>query len=71
MASSVPPVPNYVYVMIRLKLANGVNSLVGTSLVCDNGETNDVFLVAGLIQPGKTLMAGAIQHCMYLVIFLH
>ena len=55
MASSVPLVPNYVYVVIRLKMTESVNSLVGTTLLYHYGETNDVFPIGGLVQPGKTL----------------
>ena len=54
-SSSVPPVPNYVYVVIQLKMAGSVNSFVGTSLLYQYGETNDFFLVGGLVHPGETL----------------
>jgi hypothetical protein len=53
MASSVAPVPNYIYVVIRLKMAEIVNSLVGTTLFCHYGETNDAFLIGSLVQPAK------------------
>jgi len=43
MASSVPLVPNFDYVVIRLKMAESVNSLVGTTLLCHYGETNYIF----------------------------
>ena len=56
MASSVPLVPIYIYVVIRLKMAESVdNSLVGRTLLCHYGETNDVFPIGGLVQPGETL----------------
>jgi hypothetical protein len=60
MASSVPPVPNCAYVVIRLKMAYSVNSLVGTTLLCHYGETNYVFPIGGMVQPSETLMARAI-----------
>ena len=69
MASSVPLVPNYVYVVIRLKMAESVNSLVGTTLLCHYGETNDVFPIGGLVQPGETLTVAAIRHCRHMVNF--
>ena len=69
MASPVPPIPNYVYVLIRLKMSDSVNSLVTGTLVCHYGETNDAFLVGGLVRPGETLMASAIRHCRHLVNF--
>jgi hypothetical protein len=47
MASSVPPVPYYAYIVIRIKMAKEVNNLFNNSLFCDYGETNDVFLIGG------------------------
>jgi len=49
MASSVPLVPTYFYVVIRLKMAESVNSLVGSTLLCHYGETNDIFPIGGLV----------------------
>ena len=60
MASSVPLVPNYVYIVIRLKVAEGVNRLVGKTLLCHYGETNDIFPIGGLFQPSETLTTAAI-----------
>ena len=54
MESSVPLVPNYVYVVIRLKMVERVNSLIGTTLLCHYRETNDIFPIGGLVEPGKT-----------------
>jgi hypothetical protein len=68
MASSVPLVPNYVYVAIRLKMLEDINSLVGTTLLCHYGETNDIVPIGGLVQPGETLTASTIRHCRHLVI---
>jgi len=56
MASSVPVVPNYVYVVIRLKMAESVNNLVGTTLLCHYGGTNNIFPIGGLVQPSETLI---------------
>jgi hypothetical protein len=69
MASAVPPVPNYVYILIRLKTLDTVNSLVADTLICYYGNTNDASLVGGLVKPGETLMASAIRHCRRLVNF--
>ncbi len=69
MASSVPFVPNYVYVVFRLKMAESVNSLVGTTLLCHYGETNDIFSIGGLVQPSETSTTAAIRHCRHLVNF--
>jgi hypothetical protein len=54
MTSSIPLVPNYVYVVIRLKMAEIMNSLVGTTLLCHYKETNDVFPIGGLVKPRET-----------------
>ncbi len=70
MATSVPPVPNYVYILIRLKTSYTVNNIVAGTLICHYGETNDAFLVGGLVKPGEALMASSIRHCRHLVNFL-
>ena len=59
---TLPPIPNYVYVPIRLKRSNTINGIVQGSLLCHYGETNDAFLVGGLVQPSETLMACAIRN---------
>jgi hypothetical protein len=69
MASSEPVVPNYVYVVIRLKMAERINSRVSSTLLCYYGEKNDVFPIGGLVQPGETLTTAAIRHCRDLVNF--
>jgi hypothetical protein len=53
MVSSVPPVPNYVYVVIRLKMSKSVNNLVGTTLLCHYGETDDLFPIGGWFSEAK------------------
>ena len=59
---------NHVYVIIRLKVSDNVNGLAG-SLFCHYGETDDAFLICGLVEPNETLMASAIRHCRHLVDF--
>jgi len=58
------------FVVIRLKMAKSVNSLVGTTLLCHYGETNDIFSIGCLVQPGETLMTATIRHCRHLVNFM-
>ena len=54
------PVPNYVHVVIRLKMANrAVKSLVSTTLLCHYGETNDIFPIGGLVQPASETLTAA------------
>jgi hypothetical protein len=69
MASSIPPVPNYLYVAIRLKMAESVNSRVGTTLLCHYGETNDIFPIGGLVQLDEILTAATTRHCRHRVNF--
>jgi hypothetical protein len=42
-------VPNYVYVLIRFKMAESVISLVGTTLLCHYGEMNDILPIGGVV----------------------
>ena len=50
MASTVPPVPNHVYILIRMKTLDTFNSLVSGTLICHYGGTNEAFLVGGLVK---------------------
>ena len=59
---------NYVYVIIRLKMFESINGIVG-SVFCHSGETDDAFLISGLVEPYETLMGSAIRHCRRLVDF--
>jgi hypothetical protein len=47
MASTVPPIPNHVYIIIQKKMEENVNSIVTNGLYCEYGGTNDVSLVGG------------------------
>jgi hypothetical protein len=66
---TVPPIRKYVYVPIRLKMLGKINGIVHGTLLCHYGETNDAFLVGGLVKPSETLMTGAIRHYRHLVNF--
>jgi len=68
-SSVIPQVPKYDYVVIRLKMAESVKSLVGTALLCHYGETNDVFSIGGLVQPEETSPSATIRHGRHIVIF--
>jgi hypothetical protein len=70
MASTVPPVHNYVYMVIKLKISEESNGLDSSSLLCHYGETNYVFLIGGLVQEGATFMASSdIRHCRHILNF--
>jgi len=69
MASSVLLVPNYVYVVIRIKITDNINSLVGSTSHCHYGETHDVFPIVGLVHSSETLTTATIRYCRHLVNF--
>jgi hypothetical protein len=51
-------------------MAEMVNNLVGTPLLCHYEETNDIMIpIGGMVQPGETLRAASIRHCRHLVNF--
>jgi hypothetical protein len=50
-------------------MAESVNNLVGMTLLCHYGETNDIFPIGGLVQPDETLTTAPIRHCRILVNF--
>ena len=59
---------NHVYGVIRLKMSENINGLVG-SMFYHYGETDDVFFIGGSVEPNETLMASVIRHCRRLVEF--
>jgi len=66
MASLGPQTRNHVYVIIRLNMSKHVYGIVG-SMFCHYGETDDAFLIGGLVEPNETMMASAIRDCRQLV----
>jgi hypothetical protein len=50
-------------------MSSKINGIVLGTILCHYGETNDAFLVGGLVQPDETLMASAIHYCRHLVNF--
>jgi hypothetical protein len=50
-------------------MAENINSLVGSTLLCHYGETHDAFLIGYLVQSGETLTTTSIRHCRHLVNF--
>ena len=59
---------NYVYVIVRLKMSESING-IAVSLFCHYGETDDAFLIGGLVEPNETLTTSAIRHCIRIVDF--
>jgi hypothetical protein len=66
MAFSVPPMPNYVYVIIRVRVSQSDNYILGGPL-CHHGVSEDFFPIDGLVEPNETLMGSAIRRCRHLV----
>ncbi len=69
MESTAPPIPNYAYVLISLKMSYKIYGIVRGTLLCHYWDINDVVLVGDLVQPGETIMACAIIHRRHLVNF--
>ena len=61
MAFTMPSMPNYVFVIIRLKMPQSINALSG-GILCHHGISDDVYPIGGLVEPDETLMASAIRH---------
>ena len=59
---------NHMYVIIRLKMSENVNRCFG-SLFRHCGETDDAFLIGGVVEPNETFMPSAIRHCRRLADF--
>jgi hypothetical protein len=68
-APTVPPEPNYVYILNRLKMSKEPYGPFGSGLFCYYGETNYVFLIGVLADTCETLMVSVIRHYRHLVIF--
>jgi hypothetical protein len=66
MASIVPSIPNYVFVIIRLKMSQSTNALYG-GLLCHHGISDDAYPIGGLVESDETLIANAIRHSRHLV----
>ncbi len=66
MASLVPHMPNYVHVIMRLKMLEIING-ISDSLMCHYVENVEAFPIGSLVEPYKTLMDNAIRHCRHLV----
>jgi hypothetical protein len=49
-------------------MSENINGLTG-SLFCHYGETEEAFLIGGVVERNETLMASDIRHCRRLVDF--
>ena len=70
MASTVPLGLKYAYVLLRKKMGMQHNSLTSSTMLCRYGDTNDVFLIGGLVDIGETPIATDSRHYHQLVNFV-
>jgi hypothetical protein len=66
MAYYVPHMPNYAFVIIRLKISRNANDLSG-SLMYHYGENDDALPIGGLVKLDAILMGNALRHYRHLV----
>ena len=66
MASTIPLVREYAYVVLRLKMGMEQNSWTTSSILCRYGDTNDVFPIGRLVDIGETPIAAGSRYCRYL-----
>ena len=69
MASTMPSVPEYVYLVIRIELPRDPKMFSPLTILCHYGETDDVFLAGGLVNVGETPIATVLRHCRQLMGF--
>jgi len=62
MASAVPSVHDYVFLIVRLKSTENVKSLYPSSLFCHYDDSNDVFPIGGLVGIGETPIATILRY---------
>ena len=70
MASAVPLVLEYAYVLFRLKMVMQLNSLTSSTILCRYGDTNDVFPIGGLVNIGEAPIAADSRHYRHLINFV-
>ena len=69
MASTVPLVREYAFVVLHMKMSNATTALTSSAVYCRYGETNDVFPIGGLVRIGETPIAAGSRYCRQLVNF--
>ncbi len=70
MASTVPLVREYAFVVLRLNMGIEQNSLTSLAIFCRYGSTKDVFHVGGLVDIGETAIAAGSIYCRQLINFV-
>jgi len=64
-----PSVLEYVYLVIRTEFSNDPKIFSPLTILCYYGETDDVFLVGGLVSACETPIAAVLRHCRQLIGF--
>ncbi len=62
MASTIPSAHDYVYIIVRLKFTEDIESLSPSSLFCHYGDSNDVFPIGGVVGIGETPIADVLRY---------
>ena len=71
MASTVPLVREYAYVVLPLKMTNSEESLTSSITLCHNGNSNDIFHVGGLVDIDETPLEASTRYCREFINFVH
>ncbi len=62
MPLAIPSAHDYVYIIVRLKFTKNNKSVSLSSLFCHYGDSNDVFLIGGLVSIGETPIATILRY---------
>jgi uncharacterized membrane protein len=70
MASTVPLVREYTFIVRRFKMGIKQNLVTCYVIICRYGNTNDVFPIGGLVYIGEMPIAAGSHYCCQLINFL-
>jgi hypothetical protein len=70
MATTLPLVREYAFVILRLKRGTKQNSLTSSAIFYRYGGTKDVFPIGGLVYIGETAIAAGSRYCRQLINFV-
>ncbi len=70
MASTIPLVREYAFVVLRWKMGMGQNSLNPSAIFCRYGSTKNVFPIGGVVGIGETAIAAASKYRRQLINFV-
>ena len=70
MASTIPLVREYAFVVLRLKMGMEHSSLTSSAIFCRYGSTKDVFPIGGLVDIGESAIVAGSRYCRQLINFV-